>query len=250
MVWTATLAPDEQWDIMYELAKAYHESHGDLFIPDSFKTINGISYNEKGLSLGKWISKQRQNLKKGTVSEERIEKLELIGMVWTATLALDEQWNIMYELAKTYYETYGNLLIPQRFKTTNGIDYDENGLFLGKWISKQRQNYKKDILSEERIKKLELIGMVWDSRKNKSEINELCEQHGINQKNNKNIISHIPFRELKAKINYLLDMKFPIYDDEGKLHEIFCMSNPDMEEKYGTNLEELITKYYHTRERK
>ena len=250
MVWTATLAPDEQWNIMYELAKAYHESHGDLFIPDSFKTINGISYNEKGLSLGKWISKQRQNLKKGTVSEERIEKLELIGMVWTATLALDEQWNIMYELAKTYYETYGNLLIPQRFKTTNGIDYDENGLFLGKWISKQRQNYKKDILSEERIKKLELIGMVWDSRKNKSEINELCEQHGINQKNNKNIISHIPFRELKAKINYLLDMKFPIYDDEGKLHEIFCMSNPDMEEKYGTNLEELITKYYHTRERK
>ena len=250
MVWTATLAPDEQWDKMYELAKTYYEAYGNLLIPNKFKTINGIHKDDNGLPLGSWIRTQRQNLKKGTLSEERIEKLELIGMVWTATLAPDEQWDLMYELAKTYYETNGNLLIPQRFKTTNGIDYDENGLFLGKWISKQRQNYKKDILSEERIKKLELIGTVWDSRKNKSEISELCEKHDINQKINKKIIGHITFRELEAKINYLLDMEIPLYDDEGKLHDIFCMSNPDMEEKYGTNLEELITKYYHTRERK
>ena len=92
--------------------------------------------------------------------------------------------------------------------------------------------------------------MVWNIRKNKSEISELCEKHDINQKINKSIIAHISFREFEAKINYLFDMKSPIYDDEGRLHEIFYMSNPDMEEKYGTNLEELITKYYHIRERK
>ena len=132
----------------------------------------------------------------------------------------------------------------------NGTDYDKKWAALGIWITTQRTTYKKGTLSEERIEKLESIGMVWNIRKNKSEINELCEQYGINQKNNKNIINNIPFRELKAKINYLLDMKSPIYDDEGRLHEIFYMSNPDMEEKYGTNLEELITKYYHTRERK
>ncbi|MBR3229518.1 MAG: Helicase associated domain protein [Bacilli bacterium] len=247
MKWSVRLTPDDQWDRMYKLVKAYYETHGDLLIPQRFNTTNGIDKDINGNNLGKWINKQRQKYKNSSLSQDRIEKLEAIGMIWNI---LDYQWIKMYELAKAYYETYGNLLISKGFNTKNGINKDINSSDLGQWIIKQRQKYRKGSLSQDKIEKLELIGMVWNVRKNKSEINELCEQHGINQKNNKNIISHISFREFEAKINYLLDMKSPIYDDEGRLHEIFYMSNPDMEEKYGTNLEELINKYYHTRERK
>ena len=105
------------------------------------------------------------------ISEEEVELLKQIGMRF-GTNKLQEEWNKKYELAKAYYEHYGNLEIPQRFKTTNGYDYDENGISLGSWISIQRQafngkgTYK---ISDERIKLLDKIGMKWFLKNKKEE---------------------------------------------------------------------------------
>ena len=52
-------------------------------------------------------------------------------------------WDMMYELAKKYYEHYSDLKIPFSFKTINGYETDENGYNLGFWISNQRVKYKK-----------------------------------------------------------------------------------------------------------
>ena len=56
-----------------------------------------------------------------------------------------DSWEYKYSLAKTYFEKYGNLDAKFKFKTSNGIDYDENGISLGVWLNTQRQNYKKGI---------------------------------------------------------------------------------------------------------
>ena len=52
------------------------------------------------------------------------------------------QYNILtlnyYYSYWTYYEHYGNLEIPKSFKTTNGYEYEENGIKLGQWIATQR----------------------------------------------------------------------------------------------------------------
>ena len=49
-------------------------------------------------------------------------------------------WEEKYEYAKSYYFEHGDLEIPQRFKTNNGKDYDENGIInLGIWIRNQRR---------------------------------------------------------------------------------------------------------------
>ncbi len=83
---------------------------------------------------------------------------------------LSMTWDNKYELAKIYYEHYGNLKIPQTFKTTNGIDYDENGIALGTWISTHRLAYQgkyKSKITEEQIKKLEQIGHKWYLTDNK-----------------------------------------------------------------------------------
>ena len=85
-----------------------------------------------------------------------------------------------YELAKAYYEHYGNLEMPQRFKTVNGYEYDENGVALGIWIATQRKAYKgqgTNKITEEQIKLLNQIGMKWfsdsmDIKYQKEEINE------------------------------------------------------------------------------
>lgn len=73
--------------------------------------------------------------------------------------ALTASWDMMYDFAKQYYQEYGNLEVPRRYKTAGGYA-------LGNWIFIQRKVRNGDqygSLDEEKIKKLDEIGMVWDS---------------------------------------------------------------------------------------
>ena len=75
-------------------------------------------------------------------------------------------WIEKYNLAKAYFEHYGNLETPTVFKTTNGHEYDENGIALGMWISNQRNAYKgqgTNKITPDQIKLLEEIGIKWFS---------------------------------------------------------------------------------------
>ena len=81
---------------------------------------------------------------------------DLYDMLSYVRSRLSLSWEEMYELAKKYYEHYGNLEIPQKFKTINGYEYDETGINLGVWLASQRQNKK---LSEKRRKLLNNIDM-------------------------------------------------------------------------------------------
>ena len=227
---------DVKWQEMYSLAKTYYEHHDNLNVPNRFKTINGYEYDEKGIALGSWIGTQRLAKKNGTLSQEREEKLLAIGMIFNT---LDIQWQEMYDLAQKYYEHYDNLNVPRNFKTTNGYEYDEQGLNLGSWIHTQKTSKKQGTLSQGREEKLLAIGMIFDIRKNKSLVQELCQNYGIDEKKNKAILKGIPYREMVAKIKYLEEKEIAITND-GYLHEIFDLSNGQLQEKYGIRFEELV----------
>lgn len=152
------------FDYMFGLAQKYYLHHNNLDVPKRFKTINGYDPNEKGENLGTWIQSQRTKYKtpgsgKGNLTEEQIKALESIGMVWDA---LEKDWNEMYALAEKYYEHYGDLNVPVRFSTQDGINPSENGINLGRWITVQRRTYASREISEERITKLENLKIVWD----------------------------------------------------------------------------------------
>ena len=227
---------DVTWNTMYELAKKYYKHYGDLKIPHSFKTINGYKADENGYNLGVWINNQKAYYKKGSPSEDKIKKLEEIGMIFENVN--DVTWNMMYELAKKYYKHYGDLKISINFKTINGYKADENGYNLGTWISSQRMNYKKGSLSEDKIKKLEEIGMMWNIRKDTDTKKVLCDKYGIDS----SLVENISYMELFAKINYLLDNNMDIIID-GKLNSIFFMSNENMMMNYGISLKDMVNIY-------
>ena len=228
---------DEVWTQMYKLAEVYFKKYGNLEIPQKFKTLNGINYDEKGHNLGTWIGTQRQAYKKEKLSKEKIELLEKIGMRFENVHNIID-WNEMYLLAETYFKRYGNLEIPYKFKTLNGIDYDENGYKLGKWLTNQRQAYKKGKLSPERKELLDQIGMVWEIRIRKGKKQKLCNEYLIPYEDVKNI----SYNELYAKTMYLLDNNIDIIIDD-KLNPVYNMSNTNMQVNYGVSLEELIEKY-------
>ena len=163
---------DEVWTQMYMLAELYFKEYGNLEISKKFKTLNGTDEDENGYNLGGWLVSQRQMYKKSKLSKEREELLEKIGMRFE-TRDNDEVWTRMYKLTETYFKKYGNLEIPSRFKTLNGIDYDENGYNLGQWQSWQRKKYKKSKLSKERKDLLEKIGMRFETRDNDEVWNQM-----------------------------------------------------------------------------
>lgn len=145
---------------------------------------------------------------------------------------------MMYKLAKKYYEHYDNLKIPRSFKTVNGYEVDEKGYTLGAWINTQRFSYKKGTLFEDRIEKLEKIGMMWNIRKDTDTKRILCDKYGIDS----SLVENISYMELFAKINYLLDNNMDIIID-GKLNSIFFMSNENMMMNYGVSLKDMVNIY-------
>ena len=68
-------------------------------------------------------------------------------------------WKDSYELARSYYNFYGNLDVPRNFRTDDGINYDIYGYRLGDWIAEMRRS--KDKLDKDKLDKLERIGMIW-----------------------------------------------------------------------------------------
>ena len=99
-------------------------------------------------------------------------------------------------------------------------------------------------LTSERGRMLNQIGMVWNIRKNDEDITNVCLENNINPEKNKVILSYISVQELQSKIEFLKTHNISIVDENGLLIDIFSMSSPDMKEKYGVSLEEIIDKYY------
>ena len=134
----------------------------------------------------------------------------------------------MYKISTNYFNKYGNLKIIQRFKTIDGINYDEEGYTLGIWIINQRRMYKKGKLPQNRIRMLEKIGMVWSIIDRVGKKEKLCNEYLIPYDE----VESISYNELYVKTMYLLDNNINIIID-GKLNPIYNMSNTNMQVTYG-----------------
>jgi len=147
---------EEQREEMFK--KGFQET---LLYKEKTGTPNAIAnyITSEGYQLGKWQSTQRSNYKKDILSFDRIELLENIGFVWELFGELFEKG---FQETLFYKENTGNLNAPQSYKTTEGFQ-------LGSWQNTQRRNYKKGILSADRIEKLENIGFIWKKLKEKFE---------------------------------------------------------------------------------
>ena len=224
----------EGWLRNYELAKMYYEHHGNLNIPQKFTTKNGFTYDEDGVHIGSWLGSQKNQF--SNLPKEKQHLLKRIGLANTR----NEQWLRNYELAKIYYEYYGDVHMLSKFKTSDGITYDKNGVQLGRWLSYQIKTCDPD---SEHGRLLSELGVTFNVKKTNQEIMDICASNNIDTKLNKTILTHISLEELTSKIEFLKEHNLSLTLDDGKLSEIFSLSNKDMKEKYDVSLEELVSKY-------
>ena len=129
------------WEERFAELVAYQTQHGHCRV--------SFGYPENP-ALGKWLSQQRVLKNKGTLSVERIARLEALGVVWDQ---LDAAWDTQFAALEAFKVREGHCNVPSA--------YPENPS-LGMWLSKQRTIKKKNKLSPERIARLEALGVVWD----------------------------------------------------------------------------------------
>lgn len=174
------------WDMYYASAKQYYKENGNLEVPARYIT-------EEGYALGSWLNNQKA-IRKGTIvgklTENQIQKLDDIGMIWDS---LDYFWEQNFRLAKEYYLAHGNLDVPTNFKS-------KDGKHLGNWILRQRQLYKSNSLTDEQIKKLDSIGMDWMDR-----VDRIWENGFIEAKNYSE-----EYGNLSVPKNYRSNTDFPL----------------------------------------
>lgn len=92
-------------------------------------------------------------------------------------------------------------------------------------------------------KLLKKIGVILYERKRNQGIEDICLSNSIDIKLNKSILAHISIQELTSKIKFLNGLNLQITLNDGKILDIFSLSNKNMKEKYGISLEELVNKY-------
>lgn len=170
--------PESFW-IRYNELTEYCTEHGNANVPFSY---------ESNRQLGRWVSKQRENYKKKKLSKERIDLLQLLDFMWDARTQpaplplfvasrppppkpkpiestyrknvdlwekIPDTFRVRYNELADYFRTNGNSDVP--------FSYESNRQ-LGKWVSKQRENYKLKKMTSDRVELLEMLSFSWDAR--------------------------------------------------------------------------------------
>jgi superfamily II DNA or RNA helicase len=139
-----------EWIKSFEDLLLFKTKHGHCRVPITYK-------NNKKLAI--WVHTQRYNYNRDQISKEQIEKLNSIGFEWDP---FNSDWDSCFNALREYIIIHRSSNVP--------LNYISGDLRLGKWVSRQRQRYKKGFIPVDRITKLDEIGFEWNITSNSWEI--------------------------------------------------------------------------------
>ena len=130
---------EEMWEEMYAEFEKYYRSNGNANLPVSNK------------KLVPWIAQQRLRRKVGTLSQERIRRLDQLRFNWEQQRERQTWEQRLAEIAE-FRAKHGHCNIP--------IKYRENPR-MGALVGELRSQRNRGILSAERIAQLDELGFRW-----------------------------------------------------------------------------------------
>lgn len=160
-----------KWNEMFEDLVSYYNQNKTFIIPAD---------EEFGI-LKRWCLTQRTKNNKNILLQERFIKLDDLGFPWKEKIGrkktkepikktyFNDQWEIMYNTLFEFYNENKHFKIP--------LTSENKKLIL--WLKTQRNNYKNEQLSSERIIKLNTINFPWVSN-GKEFINPLFQKEDAN----------------------------------------------------------------------
>jgi hypothetical protein len=142
---------ESNWNEGFQHLKEFLDENGNAMIGRTYKSNDGFR-------LGTWVGHQRWAKKEGKLDKKRISMLESLDFIWDA---LEFQWDEGFEYLKRFINENGNAKVTNKYKTDEGYP-------LGSWVGTQRQGKKNNSLTQEKIKKLESLNFIWETKKGRS----------------------------------------------------------------------------------
>ena len=138
----------ESWEDRLAEVVAFKEEYGHCDIPLTLK-------NPPKLSA--FVNNSRSQRNNGTLTVERIAKLDAVGFIWINGSRIDGDgmntaWKERFDELLEYKKIHGDCIVPTRSK--------ENPQ-LGNWVNQQRILKKNGTLHSERIRLLDEAGFRW-----------------------------------------------------------------------------------------
>ena len=135
-VWNVS---EERWNKRYKELQAFYKAHGHSNVPDK---------HDQRSELCLWVGNMRQRSHR--LSKEQLRLLEKVDFCWAVDKVL---WEDGYARLKAYRAKNGHCLVPRNWEK------DPN---LSTWISQQRHGYKVGHMDQEKVRRLNELGFVWD----------------------------------------------------------------------------------------
>jgi superfamily II DNA or RNA helicase len=137
---------DDTWEDGLARLQSYAQREGHSRVSKRHRDSDGFL-------LGQWVSNRRGEYQRGTLEEERRRRLEILpGWTWTA---LEDAWEDGFARLEGYCRREGDSRVPKRHR-------DADGFQLGRWVVRQRGEYQRETLEDERRRRLEALpGWTW-----------------------------------------------------------------------------------------
>lgn len=160
--WKRGVIHQDRWNEMYNRLVSFYETHGHLVV------------TAKKNTLGTWICRQRAQRRAGTLSQDRIDKLNKLPFSWSGTdVELQElqqqgwdhapsnfyfkEWNERFKEMMEFKERFGHMEVSRGYNETLSV-----------WIFRQRKLYSRGTLREERVARLNSVGFSWEMNPKRS----------------------------------------------------------------------------------
>lgn len=135
---------NESWEEMFDIFVIYF---------NKYRTLDISKDNEFYNKIGSWIKRQIKYIKNNKLSKDKISKYSKLGLNFDSKKTLEDIWFESYSKLKNYYMINNNCKVP------NTTEYKN----LYRFIQKQREHYRNNKLSEEKIKLLIDINFTFNS---------------------------------------------------------------------------------------
>ncbi len=137
----------KRWDEALEILHAFAQKHGHCSPTVRFVTADGFA-------LGDWVGRQRESYRDGSMSADRIRRLE--AMPRWSWVGQRSRWESAFRRMLAYVGEFGDAYVPKGYVC-------EDGFRLGSWVSTQRGEYRSGQLDEQLAEALQqLPGWKWD----------------------------------------------------------------------------------------
>jgi superfamily II DNA or RNA helicase len=137
----SSMTADERFDNSIAILERYFEANGRSYL------TSGIVSED--YALGAWLKTVGNRRKQGLVPEDRLQRLDALGVVWEPDGDLFEKG---YSRLLDFHQTYGHARVK--------LDYvDPEGFHLYNWLRVQRTLLKQGKITAERVAALETLGV-------------------------------------------------------------------------------------------